>query len=78
MNERTKASADHSRMRGKARGLFRPGGAVLGERREQPLQADADEQDQQQRQPDGFHQHAAQARREQSEKRFDGGVDHCG
>ena len=40
------------RVRGKAGGLLGPGGAVLGERGEQALQADADEQDQQQREPD--------------------------
>ncbi len=48
-----------------------------GERREQALQQDADDDDQDERQPDGFGEHAAQGGREHLRKRFDGGVDHA-
>ncbi len=56
-------------VRRKARGLLGPGGAVVGERGDQTIQADADDDDQQQREADGFEQHAAQAWREKVGKR---------
>ena len=49
---------------------------MLGQRREQALQYDADDDDQNQCQADGLQEHAAQGGREHLRKRFDGGLDH--